>query len=252
MSRQDALAYNYKQLQIASNPVLRHVHTACEYIISDLKTGHRRDYSMTRDDLVPHLTALRDKMVKRVFEEKSPLNMVRPLSSYESMGIFASSNSTLTIRSSLSKPSCNSRFLRRPVNLAVGVMPGEPSYGAWILQGDVVEAREQRPPRKQYRWYYGTEELISSSGWFNVRFANGRSSYIPRKSVRAYVPLRVGEKVEYSTNGKFCQCKIVRVHEDGEHVDIVISKDGLKVRNVLRSSIRRPNRDEIVKERKNQ
>lgn len=252
MSRQDALAYNKKQLQIASNPVLRHVYTACDYIISNMKTGHLRDFSMTRYDLVPYITALRDKMVRRVVEKESPLNIVRPLSSEESEGILASSNSTLMVRSFLSKPSCNSRFVRRPLNLSVGVIPGEPSPGAWLMQGEVVEAREQRPPKKQHRWYYGTVELISSSGWFTIRFPNGRSSYIPRKSIRAYVPFSVGEKVEYSTNGKFRQCKIVDVHEDGDHVDVVILKDGAKVRNVFKSSIRRPNRDEIVKERKNQ
>ena len=161
-------------------------------------------------------------------------------------------NTNMLLQSFVSKPSCNSMFLRRPVNLAVGIIPGEPSPGAWVVQGDIVEVREQRPPKRLLRWYYGKVELISSSSWFTIRLSNGKTSFIPKKSVRAYVPFEIDEKVEYSASGKFRQGKIVYVHEDGDHVDVVIAKDGLKIRNVYKSKIRRHNRDRIVTRRKTQ
>ena len=253
MSRPDAVAYNDKQLRILSHPVVRHAHTAFEYLISDLKTGHLRDYSMTQKHLVVYLTAFKDKLIKPVVEKKSsPLTLARPRSVHESDDLASPNKTNMLVRSYVSKPSCNSRFLRRPVNLEVGVIPGEPSPGAWVIQGDVVEFRGKRPPKKLLRWYYGTVDSISSSGWFVVTDANGKSEYIQRASVRAYVPFAVGEKVEYSTGGKFRKCTITHVHEDGDHVDVAITKGGLKVRKVFKSSIRRFNRDRIVEQRKTQ
>lgn len=246
MSREDALAYNNKELAISSSPIRRHVYTSLEYLISDLTTGHMRDYRMTEHDMLPYLRDIQDKLIKS-FDEKSLVTMVRPKMPDEPEAI-PPQTIKLALRSySITKPECKSRFVRRPQSLAVGVNPGEPSPGVWIVEGDVVEARYKGPPQNQYKWYYGTVRLIASSGWHTVEFRNGKTRYISTDSLRAYVPFSKGEKVGYFIKGNYEKSSILRVHDDGDHVDIVHSKTGKKILNVSKADIRRANTKPIIK-----
>ena len=214
--------------------------------MSDLKTGRMRGFVMTLYDMLPHLEDWKDMLLKHLAPDKSSVAMARP---NESGDPKPKAIKMLHRSYSMTKPESKSRFVRRPVNLSVGVNPGEPANGAWIQEGDVVEARYKGPPNNQYKWYYGVVEIIASSGWYHVKFTDGKTQLIKADGVRAYMPFTTGGKVDWYNGEKYVKSEVVRVHEDGDTLDIVISKSGKEVNGVFKDSVRRSNTKPVVKKR---
>jgi hypothetical protein len=247
LSRDDALHYNERQLQISSNPVLRSVYTGLENLLQDCKHGHLRDTVLIRYDVIPHLRDFQDKLLKR-FSNETFVPLARTPSLSEMDDPVAKPITLMHRTQTVKKPECNSRFVRRPVNLAVGTNPGEPAVGAWIKEGSIIEAR-QKGDNGKYKWYYATVNHIASLGHHLVTFYDGEEGYVKADGVRTYIPFKVGEKVEYNTGEFYVKAKIVHVHRDGNTLVIKETKSGNTVRNLFKGDVRRPNTKKIVKKK---
>lgn len=246
LSRENALNYNERQLQISSNPVLRHVYTGLEYLLQECKHGHLRNTVLTRYDVIPHLRDFQDKLLQQ-FQNVTFVSLAREPTLSEMDDPVPKPITIMHRTLIVKKPELNSRFVRRPVNLAMGTNPGEPSVGAWIKEGSIVEARF-KGDNGQYKWYYGTVDHIASLGFHLVTFYDEQQDYVKADGVRAYIPFKVGEKVEYNLDNEFyVRSEVIRVHPDGNTLDIVMNKTGKKVKNIFKGDIRRPNTKKIVK-----
>ena len=69
-------------------------------------------------------------------------------------------------------------------------VPKEPHEGAWILQGEMVEAKLKK------NWYAGKVKEISAHGNHLVKFNDGDESFHDEYQIRRVVPWSVGETVE--------------------------------------------------------
>mmetsp|Transcript_20978 Transcript_20978/g.34670 ORF Transcript_20978/g.34670 Transcript_20978/m.34670 type:complete len:986 (-) Transcript_20978:819-3776(-) len=247
MSREDALDYNERQLQISSSPVLRRVYTGLEYLLQDCKHGHLRDTVLVRYDVIPFLMSLQHKLLTR-FDNETFVSLAH-LPDTEDMDNVEPAPKLINIlhRSlTLTKPECKSRFVRRPVKLAVGTSPGEPEAGAWIREGSIVEARH-RGDSGQYKWYHATVDHIASTGYHAVNFYDGQEDLVKADGVRAYIPFTVGEKVELNTDEVYIKTEVIRVRDN--MLDLKELKSGKVVKNIFMGDVRRPNTKTIKKKR---
>jgi ectoine hydroxylase-related dioxygenase (phytanoyl-CoA dioxygenase family) len=248
MSREDTLDYTSKQLKLSSNHEFKHLHQWAEYIISDLQTGFTRNFTMTQKHVLPYFKELKNKLFQRHSSVSREGNSVRV---------------TKSIRNRKSEPIPRAIFVRshikRKLSQKIGVKrttlsyfnntkPMDVSPADWIVEGDGVEGRVESPKRK-FKWYFGIVQHITSSGWFTIQFSDGEHLVLPYHHVRPYDPLVQGEKIEYFIRGKYRTCEIVRIHENGDYLDLLMTKTGQRFYKVFKGLIRRANKKAIVEKR---
>jgi hypothetical protein len=250
LSRDDALYYNDRQLKIHSNPVLANVYRELEFLTSDYKYGNLRESAMVRYDVIPYLREFGDKLLRSLEDEEDYPILARLPRSREGDPV---SRRVQLIRRSvvLSKPELKAGFVRRPVNLKVGIVPGEPEPGAWIKEGDTIEARYK--VEGSYKWYYATTNHIAAAGWFHITYHDGQETHVRPDAVRPYQPLTPGENVEVwiEDAGQYLKAEVLRVNQDGT-VDVMLKDDGGEVNGIDIRDFRRPNKKAVKKRRKTQ
>mmetsp|Transcript_2040 Transcript_2040/g.2893 ORF Transcript_2040/g.2893 Transcript_2040/m.2893 type:complete len:1042 (-) Transcript_2040:121-3246(-) len=224
LSRDDALKHNERQIRIHSTKMLELVYQQLEFLISDCNSGHLRDKAMTTYDIYPYLSDLADRFLG-IEDEKIDASLVR-IPQQDLADHKLKSTNLLRQSMKLALPVTNAKFVRRPYDLHVGKLPGEPEAGAWRSDGDVIEVRHKGEGSKRQMWYWAKIREIHSSGWHHVELDDGEPLYVKVDAVRAYMPFEIGEKLEvWMEDDVYAKAEVTSYDAENDTVDVFLTKE---------------------------
>ena len=233
LSQDEGMFQCHKDLLKRSSPLYSVLLSTLQRLITTKRFDPYRDTAMNKKWMVDMLRSLELDLTHRV----GRLDVHRPS---------RSSNGGFDIVSS-SLPSLPDVLERAPPTRARSVLPrkttvGEPFVGAWMEEGDLVEAMyESRYPE----WYRGyiTGVNTNMDTWI-VEYEDGETDFdLCRRCVRPYRPYMMNEAVDVrDDNGDgYYSGHVVRVHGD-ELYDVRL-EDGTDVLQVSASDMRRISTD---------
>jgi len=201
-----------------------------DFLVSEIRFGFWRESSMNRKYMEQTLIRLQDKVIGFEWQTTNKTDVLynaqenrsRPPFVLGSMGIPLSQES-----------------LKHPKRTAVPPrpQPEEPYEGAWLQEGDIVEANYASYTGEFYR--ARIETPIADSGTWDVMYDDGEDGLgLCATCVRPFVPYQVGEVCDWTDREtNFVPCTVTAVTgEDSYEIQL---DDGRKLEDVSASNLRR-------------
>ncbi len=222
MSTQNAQKFVHKSIVKTTNPVVANVLTELAYLVSETKFGVLRDTAMHRLHIPDMLNTLQDLILDPpTFVWKNDTD-VTPSSNSESSFLILPHSFLPEI------PTLGENVapvVRRP-SLPPIYEISEPYPGAWLEEGDIVEAKYNGIYNE---WYRATiVDINVDASTYDVEYDDGEADdNLCRVCVRPYEPLQLGEEVEVHEEeaDTFYKGVVVAVHND-DTVDIDTGENG--------------------------
>jgi hypothetical protein len=252
-----ALEFTTKELARGASPAIAAMTGEIRYAIADYRFGTYRQSALASKHMVPFLRELEKKVVLRKYMTTPPTLPGRPLVRTEATAPLKDSDGILVLdwnspvkaskakhvpsfkpSSRLSKPKTNvSDKMRTP---KVKYMPAEPSPGAWISAGSLIEGRIDD------HWYTAIVDLVTAHGRYYVHYEDNENSDIldfDADEMRPFVEHGPGDRPSVLTHSdddedEFEKCTIIDKTADGRY-NIILEDSGEHAENVHRKFFRR-------------
>ena len=203
----DAKTQTAFQLAVRSNPIKQHVITELEFLIQEVKYNHLRESNMSIYTL-PYLLDLKIRLTTGTLSSKQRFTTVRKEVSGEIGGSSGHHFNPLRSRRAL-KPRRTLQRIRRPVELHIGELLGEPEEGAWVKAGDFAEVTFIQGKRL-YRYKAQVTEALSTGVCIVYFPGQDYVETVPCKELKPYISPKVGDIVEVHAGDRFYRASILR------------------------------------------
>lgn len=240
----DAIEFVKSELAFSSSPIMNLLRQEFRYLHSEYKYGFLRNTALALKSIVD-LDVLKVKVLKEPTFFPADAT-TRPLEKVDD----SVASSSILRREQLAAPRTvpllpDPLRQRRVVN--IGDEPGEPEYGAWLKDGDAIEAAEELDDGTSH-WYRCVINKVDASGNFFVVYDDDSFGIVWYDSVRVYEPYYVGEHLEVLMEDDAVEdATIITDYGDGTY-DVLLEHDGEVLLNVASGDMRRLNEDVIEEE----
>jgi Agenet domain len=214
LSAGDVEAYTKQELWLQANPVAREASVWIRYLASDARFGLYRDTALVMDHTRRFLQDIECKILKAM---------------HSSIGAVKDRSETGAART---KPFSPLQPLRFPGRTALATrksddvkdsspQPTEPAPGAWIEEGDIVEAMTVTDA--DGGWYGARVLRVNALGAYTVEFGDGTVETVTLHQIRRVQEFKVGEEVDVlNEDMEYLSCEVLGVSNMDGTVTVMV------------------------------